>query len=132
MPEQRYGGPEMQAYTAERERKFRESSTIELQNETTQQFAGRTLKRGQRVLAFMTLSFIDLDGNQLPDETGTCVAYVSRIENDEPSFIAENPYKDKVIAIRQMRMPFAPSKDVLKLWSWTWPDEMPPSVTATS
>jgi hypothetical protein len=110
----------------------KEIDVIQLSEETTQQFAGRTLKRGQHVLAFMTLSFIDLDGNQLPDETGTCEAYVSRIENDVPSFIAINPYTDKVIAIRQMGMPFAPSKDVLKLWSWTWPDEMPPSVTAAS
>jgi hypothetical protein len=96
--------------------------SIQLSKETTRKFAGRTLKQGEHVLARMLLSFTDLDGNQLPDETRECEAYVSRIENDIPLFIAINPYKDKVIAIRQMRMLFVESKNMLVTWTWTWPE----------
>lgn len=96
--------------------------TIELSKETARTFAGRTLKQGEHVLALMILSFTDLDGNQLPDETRECEAYCSRIENDIPLFIAINPYKDKIIAIRQMRMLFVESKDRLTTWTWTWPE----------
>jgi hypothetical protein len=93
---------------------------VELSNETKQQFGGRTLKQGQHVRARMLLSFQDQDGNDLPDEICNCEAYVSRIENDVPSFIAVNPYKDKVITIRQMGMRFVSSADELVCWTWTW------------
>lgn len=94
--------------------------TIELSEETKQKFGGRILKRGERVRARMLLSFSDKEGNSLPDEMRDCEAVVSRIENDVPSFVAINPYNDKVMEIRQVTIPFAPSNDVLKLWSWTW------------
>lgn len=101
--------------------------TIELSEETKQKFGGRTLKRGGRtlkrgdhVLARMRLSFTDRNGNDLPDQIGNFEAYVSRIENDVPSFIAINPYDDRVMEIRQMSMPFVESEDVLTLSSWTW------------
>lgn len=94
--------------------------TVELSKETKQTFAGRTLKIGDRVLARMVLSFQDTEGNDLPDEIRNCEARVSRIANDIPSFIAENPYSDRVMSIRQIQMPFVQSEDELKLWTWTW------------
>lgn len=107
--------------------------TIELTNETKRTFGGRTLKQGQHVLARMLLSFTDTNDNPLPDETRECEAYVSRIENDIPLFIAINPYTDKIIAIRQMRMRFAESKEKLTTWTWTWlPEEANPELKCAS
>ena len=92
-----------------------------LQEETKQTFGGRTLKQGQHVLAKMIIRFSDSEGNALPDETSIVEAYVSRIENDRPSFIAL-PTQDpnKIQEIAQVSMPFVKSKDDLVLWSWTW------------
>lgn len=100
--------------------------TIELSKETKQTYAGRTLKQGERVVARMQLSFTDMDGNLLPDEIRDCEAYVSRIENDRPSFVAINPYKDKVVAIRQMGLNFVEPNRHLSLWDWTWPESVEP------
>lgn len=96
--------------------------TIALSNETKQTFSGRTLKLGEHVVARMELSFTDANGNALPDEIRDCEAYVSRIENDRPSFIAINPYKDRSIAIRQMGLNFVEPGRYLSLWDWTWPE----------
>lgn len=92
---------------------------IKTTKETERTFNGKTLKVGDRVLARMRISFTDLSGNRLPDEI-LHEAKVSRIENDEPSFVAVNPYDDKSMELRQFSMPFVQSKDELTLWSWTW------------
>lgn len=100
---------------------------IEMSEETKQTFGGRTLTRGQHVLAKMELGFADLAGNRLPDEIRICMARVSRIANDkQPSFIALNVDKDKSQAIRQMQMRFVESEADLELWTWTWPDPTNP------
>ena len=97
---------------------------IELTDETKQTFAGRTLKRGQHVKVRMILSSSNENGEDWRDEDGECEAYVSRIENDTPLFIAINPYETRTLVIRQMGMRFVAPGEMLPLWSWTWlPDE---------
>lgn len=94
-----------------------------LSEQSIQRFGGRTIKIGDRVLARMVLKFEDPDGNELPSYVGECGAVCSRIDDDAPSFTAENPMENGVaIMIQQVRMPFVPTQDDLRLWSWTWPD----------
>jgi hypothetical protein len=98
---------------------------IELTNETRQTFGGRVLKQGQRVKARMSLNSADENGEDWREEERECEAYVSRIENDVPLFIAINPYKNRTLAIRQMGMRFVEPGKPLPLWSWTWLPEDP-------
>lgn len=98
---------------------------IELTSETRQTFGGRILKQGQHVKARMSLNSTDEKGEDWREEERECEAYVSRIENDVPLFIAINPYENRTLAIRQMGMRFVEPGEPLPLWTWTWlPEDM--------
>lgn len=90
--------------------------------ESKQTFGGRKIKVGDRVVAKMVLKFLDRDGKSLPDYVGECEATCSRIDDDNPSFLAVHPDKDdkRSLELRQVGMQFVESREVLRLWTWTW------------
>jgi hypothetical protein len=110
-------------HTTSRKRKKENDMAIELTNETKQTFGGRTLKQGQHVRAHMLVSTLNSEGFDPRDDDRICEAYVSRIENDIPCFIAVHDYPNRSLVMRQMKMRFVASANNMELWTWTWLDE---------